>query len=307
MMHLLAQTGGGGGGGGGLGNWLSPRNLQAAFWIAFVLISVLGTVIKKANEQRLKRQAEQDRRRREEDALRTGRPAVEDAQTTEIEALGGKRSTSQSARQATAEDARRKLQELAERRRSELAQVMRRAQQGGRAGSPAPPSPRPTPPTIVPPPAQIPRQRPQPQPQQKQRPQPAPHRRPPATQQLGPQGSDLDARRRREAQSNREASNRAAARERAGDAETARLDAIERVARGALSAEQAIESAYSIPGAGRGNAPGPGAASSSVATALARVGTGTQTTSASEWRKAIVLSELLHRPVGMRQDGERVL
>jgi hypothetical protein len=306
MVQLLAQS--------GPGNWWqNPALIKGLFWAALIGVSVLGTIIKKANEAKQKRNADLARRRREDDALRTGRPVVDNSDTGEFPTI---RETtpagapSQAARQSNAEDARKKLQELAERRRRELAEMMRRAQQG-QAGAPASAS-RPSAPAMgAPPSAPLPRpQQPAARPIRTQPIQtPQAKARPIQTQTIQTQaaqrrgaGQDVDARRRREADANRQASIGAQARQDATEAEEARREAIGLAAR--RTAESKTESAYAIPAE---RAVGAGATGMNVGAALAKVGAGGKGASAAEWRKAIVLSELLHRPVGMREDGESVI
>jgi hypothetical protein len=281
MMHTLAQSGG--------GNWLSPGAIKGLAFLVFILVSLLGQVFKKINEKKAKYAAEQARELRREEQLRTGRD-----ETGAFAGSGDRPQAqvqSQSQESATADDARRKLQELAERRRRELAEAMRRSPQGGNAparpGAQAPArkvppmiAGTPTPPSMRPP-----------------QPRPAPGGstfapRQPAT--------EREVRRGREDQSNRKAAQQAAARRKAQEQQPLRPE----VAPYEPIQASSTPTAYQIAPTGA-TAPDTSAqrsAASKVSAVMARI---TGTSNASEWRKAVILGELLQKPISMREPDAR--
>ena len=269
MTHLLAQSG-------GSIPWNSPGFWKAAAIFIAILFSLLGTVFRKIQEKNAKKAAEVAKLRRQDDILRTGR----DESGTFVDL-----SRPSPAAIPQPVDPRQKLQELAERRRLELAQMMERAKQ---SGSPAPRPARQAPPRNLLPvvgertPAQM-----------------------PASPTLGGRGpSERDVRRQREQQANKKAANAAAAAAKRKAQEPMRSPVPEQTP--ATSRPTSADTAYDLP---KDRQPptvtvSQKATASKVGAALARVAGGT---SASEWRKAIVLSELLNRPVSLRRPDERVM
>ena len=274
MTHLLAQTG-------SSVPWNSPGFWKAAAILIAVLFSLLGTVMRKVQEKNAKKAAETAKLRRQDDILRTGRD-----ETGAFVDL----SRPVPSQQPAQIDPRQKLQELAERRRIELAQMMERAKKAGaqaqRPGRQAPQ--RNAPPVIrtsAPPGAR-------------------PMQQMAAAPTLGSRGpSERDVRRQREQQANKKAANAAAAAAKRKSQEPVRQATPE--PRPDHSSRPA-DAAYDIPKEHQAPAitVSQKATASKVGAALARIGGGT---TASEWRKAIVLSELLSRPVSMRQPDERVM
>ncbi len=270
MTHLLAQSG-------GSIPWGSPGFWKAGAILIAVLFSLLGNVFRKVQEKNAKKAAEVAKLRRQDDILRTGRD--ESGAFVDL-------SRPLSSAQPKPVDPRQKLQELAERRRVELAQMMERAR---KAGSPAQRPGRQAPPRNVPP---VITERTQPQ--------------MPAAPMLGARGpTERDVRRQREQQANKKAANAAAAAAKRKSQEPVRQAPPEPEQRPDRSSRPA-DAAYDLPKDRQPPAVtvSQKATASKVGAALARVGGGT---SASEWRKAIVLSELLNPPVSMRKPDERVM
>jgi hypothetical protein len=283
MMHVLAQ---GGGGGGGLFN---ANNIRLVVVVGFVLFSLLGGVIKKIGEKNAKRAAELARERRREEMLRTGRDETGAfVDVTRASVLDAPPTASPTP--PTSDDARAKLQQLAERRRRELAEMMKRSATAGSGSKPVPTSqPRSAPQAARPP---QPRQSPQP----RQQPQP----RQTFPQQQSRRPSEQDSRRQREQQE--KADRKAAAGARRGPQVSGGTSATEQPAP-PTPGSTPMHAAYELPiartGATQTNVQQ--ATSSKVGAAIARAG---GVGGASEWRKAIVLSELLRPPVSLRDPSE---
>ena len=275
MTHLLAQSG-------GSIPWNSPGFWKAAAILVAVLFSLLGAVMRKVQEKKVKRDAELATLRRRDDILRTGRD-----ETGAYVNL----SRPLPAEQPEQNDPRQQLRELAERTRVNPVQLLERVKRVGpgpqRLGRQAPI--RNAPPVIATSPpsggramAQM-----------------------PGAPTLGTRGpTERDVRRQREQQANKKAATAAAAAAKRKSQEPVRQAMPEQQPRRAGSAPDNI--AYDIPKDHQ--APvitvSQQATASKVGAALARIGGGT---TASEWRKAIVLSELLGRPVSLRQPDERVM
>jgi len=115
--------------------------------------------------------------------------------------------------------------------------------------------------------------------------------------------SEQEVRRRREQEASKKASREAAARKKAQEQVLARQD--EAARRAASSASTAA--AYEIPAQRTGAAQTGKPTTTRVGAAMARIVGGPSAQNASDWRKAIVLNELLMRPVSMRTDGERAI
>jgi hypothetical protein len=281
MLETLAQYGSSGGSGG----WINAGTIKVLFWALFFALAGIATVVRKAKEARAKRDTELRRQMRDEQVLRTGRPDAPPALPNVA---------SPTMRPSTAEDARRKLQELAERRRRELAEMMRRAQQGKAATGGSMPAP-PTPPQARPLPRPMP-QRPAPP---TMRPAPIPQAQrnvitPPRT------FAEENLRRKQQAETKRRAEREADARRQVVEEQKTLRDAADRSAR--ETAPASTPNAYqSAPVA---KAAATAARQAVVGAALSRVG---GSTSAAEWRRAIVLSEILHAPVALRPTDEHAM
>lgn len=128
MIHVLAQAGGGGG---------FAQYIQVAVWVLLLSLSFLGWLLRVIAQKRAESKVIQERKRREEEMLRTGRGMTE--QGVEVQMAPPPTVQSPTATVASADEAKRRLQELAQRRRAELQQMAERARQGG--GSAAPPAP----------------------------------------------------------------------------------------------------------------------------------------------------------------------
>lgn len=128
MTHVLAQAGGGGG---------VAQYIQVAVWVLLLSLSFLGWLLRVIAQKRAESKVIQERKRREEEMLRTGRGMNE--QGVDVQMAPSPAVQSPTSTVASADEAKRRLQELAQRRRAELQQMAERAQQGG--GSAAPPVP----------------------------------------------------------------------------------------------------------------------------------------------------------------------
>jgi len=291
-MNVLAQYGSGGGGGGGV--FSNPNFFRFLIYAIFGVVVLLGAVIRKINERNAKREVEVAKQRRQEQILRTGR--AEDGSIARAPAAGPGAPTSV----ASPDDARRKLPEHAERRRRELAEMMRRAQ-GGAAPASAQPAPRPAPrqtfeapPRTVPPvivsgPIPTPARRiPGPPPRQQ---------RAPAPTAFGPvqQPGERDIRRQREVDANKKAAKEAVVRRKAQEQR--------RPAPVMSAADVAYQQVISVPTQPAPVAPAPAKPATAAArVAIFGVGTGAGPKGGpAEWRRAIIISELLGAPVGMRE------
>jgi hypothetical protein len=286
MMDLLAQSGSGG------SNWLNVIPPRLIITVLVLSFAGIAAVVKKAKEARAKRDAELRRQQRSDQILRTGRS---DGAPPELPNVA-----SPTTRPATAEDARKKLQELAERRRRELAEMMRRAQEG-KASAPAPvanspqsrPLPRPMPQPMRSAPPAAPRPAPRPVPQQQR-----PVITPPRTM------AEEAARRKQQAEAKRRAEREAAARRQVAEEQKNLREASARQAREVRDAAPAAAAYQVIPTTRPDASARQIAASGALGSALARIG---GSSSAGDWRKAIILSELLHQPVGLRPLDQRTM
>lgn len=113
MTHVLAQAGG-----------QTTQWIQVAVWVLLLSLSFLGWLFRMISQKRAESKVMLDRKRREEEMLRTGR--MEDG--TPIA------SASSAPAPTSADEAKRRLQELAQRRRAELQQAAQRAQRPQAAG-----------------------------------------------------------------------------------------------------------------------------------------------------------------------------
>lgn len=259
---MLAQGGGGGGG------WFNPAFIKVGIYVIFGLFVLLGGVFKKINEKNAQRAAEKARERRRDEMLRTGRDesgAFVDVSRVPAEAL-----PAPVAAPSSDNEAKRRLQELAERRRRELAGMMKRAAQAGsvsgggasRAGTTTPPR---------------------------------------AVQRM-PQSEQLQSGGRRNAEPDRkqqqQKKGKKGKQQQAREPEAPISYAMPAPPAGHTSAP--VHSAYHLPqhrADAAETAPGLTGKEQISATML-RIG---GTTAAAEWRRAIVLSELMQPPVSMRE------
>lgn len=283
MLATLAQSGG--------PQW--TNYIQIIVIVLAVSASAIGALLKKLAEQRAVRNQKLARERERETMLRTGRV---DEQREQREAEFSAQTSAPPLPNIVPEDeARRRLQELAQRRRAELAEMARRAQSGGGAG--APPT-APTPPIVqpgmrrsAPPPVQT-------KSEHRSSP-PLPTRPGMLTQQ-----SEQDIRRARAQAGKDKAARDKAARKAAAQADRQRE--LERRQRAEREREEERRAADEVPHLARersieqtqisGSAPRGTAAAR--ATAL-RIGT---PTTPEEWRRAIILMELLNPPLALRED-----
>lgn len=264
-----------------------PRNVN---WVQLVviLIFVLMTVISWSYRKFKEHQANQARKtaaaRRREQLLRTGRVDDEPELPTRTVIATAQPAGSPNVH----DDARRKLQELAAKRRRELEEIARRSS-GGSTIAPAPasgqrpgfPAARPRPASAPPTPSfSPPPQRTKPA----SRPQPTPKPRPARSP------SPAEAA-RRDAES---AARAAAARERAMRQRAAEASEQADRARRAQAAADADQSAIAA-----------AAASRSVAQGLRPTPLGAAGGGLDQWRRAIVLMEVLGPPAADREPGQR--
>lgn len=284
MISLLAQTGQAPQGGGL--PW--PAIFKIAIFVLFILFSVLGSVMKKYAEDKKKKEIERKRLRQQDELMRTGRiEAPEKLPGTQLSTsptppimqptMGG---------MSPGDEAKRRLQELAERRRRELAEMARQqgASRPASAGSPQPP--------MAPPTRQA-------QPPQRQQPQ-QPQRSTVHSRQATP---EQQIRQKREAAAREKAARDSALRKKAEEQEARRereLAARERAEREAQRRE-----ADEVPHLGHAAA-APGQA---VASAVSRLDASPRPTpgSPADWRKAIIMAELLNRPIALRDADEKVI
>jgi hypothetical protein len=252
-------------------NWSPGQYLQLILIVLVLGFGAVSWIIKWLRQQSAIKQAQSQRQRRFEESLRTGRIEPEKSGHP---APGAPPITVSHA------DARQRLQELAQRRQRQL-EELRRRQQGGVGGSPViqsapaapPPAARPpqpvlvfgpTGPTLRPAPTARPgAQRPQPQPAPTPRPARQPQSRQAAKQQR----------------------KRAAAAQAALEAEAREAEAVHRLVR-----DSAAETAEARPGGPTGRRPSP------LALGLPRAGAGPE-----EWRRAILMREILGTPVSLRK------
>lgn len=134
MTHVLAQAGGGGG---------FAQYIQVAVWVLLLSLSFLGWLVRVLAQKRAESKVLQERKRREEEMLRTGRGMSE--QGVEVQMAPPPAVQSPTSTVASADEAKRRLQELAQRRRAELQQMAERASQGSAAGAPQGPAAGPRP------------------------------------------------------------------------------------------------------------------------------------------------------------------
>ena len=281
MTYLLAQ------GGGGSGGWFSPGMIKVGIYLALGLFALLGGVFKKINEKNAQRAAEQARERRRDEMLRTGRDesgAFVDVSRVPAEALPV------AVAAATSEDeAKRRLRELAERRRRELAEMMKRAAQGGAAPSQAQASgnragtPNPMrsgqPPRV---------------PQQMNKPEKL---QPGVRRNAEPDRKQQQRQQQQQQQQQQPKGKKGKQQQRTREQEASVSYAMP--APPSVPAKAPVHSAYHLPqhrADAAENLPGLSGKEQMSATML-RIGGGT---SAGEWRRAIVLSELMQPPVSMR-------
>lgn len=298
LPHILAQSGG--------PQWQSY--IQLLVVALFLLSSVFGWLFKRMKEQREKREAEALRRRLQEETLRTGRPmsASMSAQPSA--------SPSSTLQPSIEDEAKRKLAELAARRRRELAEMMKQSGgggasggAGGRTGSPAAPvGPVSTPgsswtarPANT---ASSPTSRTAP-------PTAQPMNRPKQADRLGkavrPQSIEQQQRTQRERVANDKADRDAAVRQGAKQQELARRQKEE--ARERAERERERREADDVPHMRR-DAVDPSQADSPAMARMAAAAKAAGGISAgSDWRRAIVMAELLNRPLALREPDERVL
>ncbi len=282
MMHMLAQGRGGGGGG-----WFTPGNIKVALIVGFFLFSLLGGVIKKINERNAKKAAEKALERRRDEMLRTGRD--ESGALVNVSKVSVMEASLQTPDTSDA-DARRKLLELAERRRRELAErdraeaVKRSAATGAQRSNPPSAANQSNPPLG----------RPMAQPGRQQQPY--------APQSFASQRNEKEARRQQNQQAGKKAAAAAAKRT---PQETARPSAMQQPAPPPPGSTP-MHAAYALPSTrtGAASAVAQEATSSKVGAAMLRLGGNSDT---AEWRRAMILSELLGRPVGLRPPDERTM
>lgn len=279
MMHVLAQGGGGGGG------WFNPAFIKIGIYVIFGLFVLLGGVFKKISEKNAQRAAEKARERRRDEMLRTGRDesgAFVDVSRVPAEALAPAVTP---ASDSTDEAARERLKALAERRRRELAEMMKRAAQTGRGSGPRAGAGARTPARVS-----------QPM-QQAEQLQPGvrrnaePERRQPQQQQKG----------------QKQGKKGKGTPQRVRESESSGAYAMPGAPAGpTVPTSAAVHSAYTLPQDRTGSTLSDGqlSATDKITAAMTRLG---GQSGAADWRRAVVLSELMQRPVSMRGPDERVL
>ncbi len=278
MTYLLAQ------GGGGSGGWFSPGMIKIGVYVVFGLFVLLGGVVRKINEKKAQRAAEKAREKRRDEMLRTGRDesgAFVDVSRVPAEAL-----PAAVAAPASEDEAKRRLRELAERRRRELAEMMKRAAQGGAAASQAQ-----TPGNRAGTPNPMRSGQPPRVPQQMNKPE---QLQPGVRRNAEP---DRKQQQRQQQQQQQPKGKKGKQQQRAREQEASVSYAMPAPAAGPTKAP--VHSAYHLPqhrADAAENVPGLSGKEQVDATML-RIGGGT---SAGEWRRAIVLSELMQPPVSMR-------
>lgn len=284
MMYMLAQSGGGGWGG-----VFNPATLKIAFYVIFGLFVLLGGVFKKISEKNAQRAAEKARERRRDEMLRTGRDesgAFVDVSRVPAQALAP---AVTAASDATDEAARERLKALAERRRRELAEMMKRAAQAGSvSGGVGGGGPR------------------------------AGTRTPARVVQQMPQAEQLQAGVRRNAEPDRRQQQQQQKGQKQGkkgkgspqrmrEQETSMPYAMPAAPAGPTGPTSApVHSAYTLP-QDRTSTPLSDAqltATDKITAAMTRIGGQSGT---ADWRRAVVLSELMQKPVSMRGPDERVM
>ncbi len=268
-----------------VGNWI-----QLVFLVLVFGASGLGWLFRILKEKHKQKQLQDQRRRLENEALRTGRPVRLDdetlAGTTRVETTGA---PPPPPLPQGPQDVKRRLQELAQRRRAELEELRRRAQ-AGTAQPSAPPAPRP-----------VPQARPV-------SPQPG----------YGPAQSpaEIAERRRRQIRAQREAQAHAQAEARAAAArrqqeQQQRAEAEAHTRRRIAAAQQAAESrADSVAPSSQAQpivpartAAGGGATRRGIGSAaLGAMPPAGTPEGAAAWRQLIVATEVLGTPVGLRDE-----
>lgn len=164
-------------------NWFQQLigNPQLLVFLAVIAFSVLGTVAKKVQEEKAKREMLRRRQQMELEALRTGRP------TGATVAVPAPRQAPAQAAQQSAQ--KQRLDEIAARRKAQLEELRRRQQAGGGAATAQRPGPQapPTRPVPARPTASAPARTSAPKPPQT-RPQQRPTARPPQSREQRPSG-----------------------------------------------------------------------------------------------------------------------
>lgn len=286
MAHatfILGQSGGG---------LPIAQFLKLGVFALILLFSFIGWATKKAKEKRQQREAEMNRRRAQDEGLRTGR-------IPPMSANMGTPSGSTPARvpstlQPSIEDeAKRRLAELAARRRRELAEMMKNS--GGGSASQTASTPSRTPPPTARPPMS--RTAP-PQEQPINRPQQSPR----APQQKRPASIEQQQRAQRDRVLNEKAARDNALRKKAEREELARQQRESALARAEREREQreADEVPHMRHDAAAQPVPSPAMARMNAAAANA----GGSNALGADWRKAIVMAELLNRPLALRHEDE---
>lgn len=111
---------------------LITNNPQIVLFFVIIGISILGSVGKKLNEVKQARAIQQERQRRMNEAMRTGRPVPDpsDEQAAEVEARKQRLAELQKRREAQLEELRKRRQEMIARQRSGTATPQQGQQQG---------------------------------------------------------------------------------------------------------------------------------------------------------------------------------
>lgn len=267
--------------GGGLRYHPTMSNQQWVHLIIIVIVasmSVIGWAVRRLKEYQAQQQMKVDQQRRREHALRTGRAEPDDPGSL---AAGGPIAAGfppSAGGGSIHDEARRRLQELAQKRKAELEAMARRAAAGQRPAAPARQKQAPARPAGAP------------------RPSPAPAG---AGGRLS-ESTVADARRRAAMEARSEQQHRQAAAE---DAE-ARAEAKARAARQAKQREEAsAEEKTAIGSLAAIETP----ARRAGLAGLGAIGAGRSATgvpSVEQWRRAIVMMEVLGPPPGLRGPGE---
>ncbi|MBY0311627.1 MAG: hypothetical protein K2W85_06130 [Phycisphaerales bacterium] len=293
LTHILAQAGG-------------PQLQQYIHLFVVVLImlsSVFGWLFKRMKEQREKREADALRRRLQEETLRTGRPMSASMSAPPTA------SPSSTLQPSIEDEAKRKLAELAARRRRELAEMMKQSGGGGGgagsgAGTPAAPAGTPGSSWSARPAntASAPTSRTAP-------PTAQPMNRPKPADRLGkalrPQSIEQQQRTQRERVANDKADRDAAVRQGAKQQELARRQKEE--ARERAERERERREADEVPHMRRDAVDPSQAETPAMARMAAAAKAAAGISAGSDWRRAIVMAELLNRPLAMREPDERML
>lgn len=248
----------------GVSQWLQ-QNSRLLFALLFLTVGFFNWLIRTLAKQAAEKKSRDRRQEAETEALRTGRPmAINDAVTPELSAA-------------------RRLEELAERRRQQLDELRRRAAAKVGMGAPSDPPPA----DRTPRPAAASSSRPTPQP---------PARR---TGPINPQqataraeakhAADLESRRVQDARTRREGERQQRATEQKKAGASARVQAQDRASAADASRledadDERRQSYDAIP--------------TRATTGSVRIA------GASEWRRAMVLREVLGPPVSMRESDD---